>query len=150
MKSILSFVSLFFVIYIYGQNNYKQIPSEKLSEQKIQLTKNFIQTYLTKCENKNYTEFSNFNLATEHKKFMDKNLTEICQNDEKNFGKINLNKFNSAYKNKSSLVGGNELYIFDANTEKDKNIKYLSVWISKENQIDGMVITDYKPLKKRK
>ena len=43
----------------------------------------------------------------------------------------------------------NELYIFDVHTEKNKKLKYLSVWISKKNQIDGMVITSEKPLNKK-
>ena len=74
----------------------------------------------------------------------------LCLNNEKKLGKISLQNLNSAYKDKSSLLGGEELYIFDANTEKNKETKYLSVWIANENQINGIVLTSYKPLKIKK
>ena len=76
---------------------------------------------------------------------MNDNLEKICVSNAKTFGKINIKNLNSAYKNNSSLFGGNELYIFNSNTEKIKAIKYISVWISKNNTIDGMVITSEKP-----
>lgn len=149
MKKILLILTLTFANIIYSQSNYKQIQTEKISSQKIQLAKDFIQSYLNKCENKNYSKFSDFKFSSEFENFLTKNLTEICSSNEEKMGKINLKNLNSVYKDKSSLVGQNEVYIFDVNTEKNKKIKYLSVWISKQNQIDGMVVTSEKPLKKK-
>ena len=149
MKKILLILTLTFANLIYSQTNYKQIQTEKVNSQKIQIAKNFIETYLNKCQNKDYTKFSEFKLSSEFENFLTKNLNEVCTNNEEKLGKINLKNLNSVYKDKSSLVGQNELYIFEVNTEKNKKLKYLSVWISKQNQIDGMVITSEKPLKKK-
>lgn len=146
MKILLIF-TLSFTNLIYCQTAYKKIHPEKLNPEKVQLAKSFIQTFISKCENKNYTEFSDFNLPSEFKKFLKLKLEEVCLNNEEKIGKIYLKDLNSAYKEKISLIGGEELYIFDTNTEKSKDTKYLSVWISKENQIDGLVLTSFKPLK---
>ena len=149
MKKILLILTLTLTNLIYCQTNYKIIQTEKLNLEKIQLAKKFIQTFLNKCENKDYAEFSEFNIPSEFKKFLNLKFEEVCLNNEKKLGKINIENLNSAYKDKSSLLDGDELYIFDTKTEKSKETKYLSVWISKKNQINGLVLTSYKPLKTR-
>ena len=55
MKKILLILTLTFANLIYSQTNYKQIQTEKVNSQKIQIAKNFIETYLNKCQNKDYT-----------------------------------------------------------------------------------------------
>lgn len=149
MKKILLILTISFANIIYSQTNYKKIRTKKINTEKVQIAKKFIQSYLTKCQNEKNTELTGFNLSDEFKKFLTKNLNEICLNNDEKFGKINLKNLNSVYKEKSSLIGLNELYIFDVDTEKDKKVKYLSIWILKRNQIKGMVITSYKPLKKK-
>lgn len=145
MKKEFTFLTLISCILIYSQNTYKEIKPDKLNSEKSKIGQNFIETFLDKCEKKDYLEFKNFTLSNNHKNFMNDNLEEICVSNAKTFGKINIKNLNSAYKNNSSLFGGNELYIFNSNTEKIKDIKYISVWISKNNIIDGMVITSEKP-----
>lgn len=149
MNKIFTILTLISSILIYSQNSYKEIKTEKLNSGKVQTAKNFIKTFLDKCENKDYSEFKNFNLSNGHKDFMNEKLEEICASNTAKFGKIRIENLNSAYKENISLMGGNELYIFNSNNEKVKDIKYLSVWISKNNQIDGMVITAEKPFKKK-
>ena len=150
MYKVLTILSFVFSQLIYCQTNYKKIEVQKHDKEKIALAQTFIQSYLNKCFSKDYSEFSDGNLSIDFKGFMDQKLSETCLSNEKNFGTITLEHLNSIYKDKSSLFGNTELYIFNAKTEKDQDIKYLSVWISKENKIEGMVITSYKPLKKRK
>ena len=149
MKKIVTILTLISSILIYSQNSYKEIKTEKLNSGKVQTAKNFIKTFLDKCENKDYSEFKNFNLSNGHKNFMNEKLKEICVSNLEKFGKIRIENLNSAYKEKISLIGGNELYIFNSNTEKAKDTKYLSVWISKNNLIDGIVITVEKPFRKK-
>ena len=149
MNKIITILTLISGILIYSQNSYKEIKTEKLNSGKSQTAKNFIETFLDKCENKDYSEFKNFNLSDGHKNFMNEKLEEICVNNSAKFGKIRIENLNSAYKENISLMGGNELYIFNSNTEKIKDIKYLSVWISKNNKIDGIVITAEKPFRKK-
>lgn len=133
----------------YSQLDYKKIDNENINQDKVQLSEKFIQSYLTKCSNQDYSDFVDFNLTKGHKNFMHQKLKEICLGDENLYGKIELINLNSAYKTNDSLFGSTELYIFNAKTEKDKEIKYLSVWISKKALIEGMVITSYKPFKKK-
>ncbi len=148
MNKTFTFLTLISCILIYSQNTYKEIQPDKLNSEKSQIAQNFIETFIDKCEKKDYLEFKQFTLSNNHKNFMNDNLEKICVSNAKTFGKINIKNLNSAYKNNSSLFGGNELYIFNSNTEKIKAIKYISVWISKNNTIDGMVITSEKPFKR--
>ena len=145
MNKIITILTLISGILIYSQNSYKEIKTEKLKSEKSQIAKNFIETFLDKCEKKDYSEFQNFNLSEGHKNFMNQKLEEICVSNLSKFGKIRIENLNSAYKENVSLIATNELYIFNTNTEKNKDIKYVSVWISKNNQIDGIVITAEKP-----
>ena len=149
MKKTFTILTLISSILIYSQNSYKEIKTDQLNSGKSQTAKNFIRTFLDKCEDKDYSAFKNFNLSNGFKNFMNEKLEEICLSNAAKFGKIRIENLNSAYKEKNSLIGGNELYIFNSNTEKVKDTKYLSVWISKNNQIDGMVITAEKPFKKK-
>lgn len=149
MRRILPILLVLNSIFIYCQTNYKEIKTEKLNTEKVLLAKNFIQSYLDKCSNKDYSGFNNFKLSKGHQHFVTEKIGEMCSNDEKKFGDILLGNLNSAYKENVSFFGGVELYIFDAQTEKDKSIKYLSVWISRDHIIEGMVVTSYKPFKKR-
>lgn len=149
MKRILPILFLMTSNLFFSQTNYKEIKTEKLNLEKVQLAQNFIKSYLDKCSNKDYSEFTDFKLSKGHENFVKKKIKEICLCDEKMYGQISIENLNSAYKNKASLLGGEELYIYNASTEKNKDIKYLSVWISNENIIEGMVITSYKPFRKR-
>ena len=149
MKKIFTILTLISSILIYSQNSYKEIKTDQLNSGKSQTAKNFIRTFLDKCEDKDYSAFKNFNLSNGFKNFMNEKLEEICLSNDAKFGKIRIENLKSAYKEKISLIGGNELYIFNSYTEKVKDIKYLSVWIANENQIDGMVITAEKPFKKK-
>jgi non-homologous end joining protein Ku len=108
MKKILLILTLTFTNLIYSQTNFKKIQTEKLNPEKVQLAKKFIQTFLNKCENKDYTEFSEFNIPSEFKKFLNLKFEEVCLSNEKKLGKINLQNLNSAYKDKSSLFGGGD------------------------------------------
>ena len=133
----------------YSQIEYKKIDNEDINQDKVQLSEKFIQSYLTKCSSQDYSDFVDFNLSKGHKNFVNQKLEEICLGDEDRYGKIELIDLNSVYKTNDSFFGRTGLYIFNAKTEKDKTIKYLSVWISKNDLIEGMVITSYKPFKKK-
>jgi hypothetical protein len=68
-----------------------------------------------------------------------------------NFPK-SVGNFNSAYIHKTSLTTDPvELFIFNAKTEKNPDIQFLSVWIYQDrNYISGLVITKEKPFKSKK
>lgn len=149
MKRLPFFLLIFISNLFYSQIEYKKVESQDIDQDKVLLSEKFIQSYLTKCSSQDYSDFVDFNLSKGHKKFVNQKLKEICLGDENRYGKIELIDLNSVYKTNDSFFGRTGLYIFNAKTEKDKNIKYLSVWISKNDLIEGMVITSYKPFKKK-
>ena len=150
MKKLLYILFIVSSALAFSQTDYKEIPTEKLDTKKVLLAKSFIQSYLEKCLTMDYSIPSGFKVSEGLEKLFTDKISEVCESNRQHFGTINLDNLNSAYKNKTSLFNGQELYIFDAKTEKDKTIQYLSAWISKDNTIEGMVITSYKPFKKKK
>ena len=146
------FITLFLGSFLNAQSYYKKISEKNINTERQTIAKNFIQEFLNKCENKNYTSFEKFNVAKKFEMFLEEKLSEICQKNETDLGKIELQDFNSAYIHKTSLTTDPvELFIFNAKTEKNPDIQFLSVWIYQDrNYISGLVITKEKPLNPKK
>ena len=70
MKKIVAILTLISSILIYSQNSYKEIKTDQLNSGKSQTAKNFIRTFLDKCEDKDYSAFKNYNLSNGFKNFM--------------------------------------------------------------------------------
>lgn len=135
-----------------AQKLYKEIPAKKISSEKVKLSKNFINNFLEKCADKDYTNFTDYNLSNHFKKFIDENLEQVCTNNEKVYGVIKTENLNSVYNDRySNLYNPVELYIYNVSTEKNKEVKFISIWMTQnENLIDGIWISNYKPLEKAK
>ena len=84
--------------------------------------------------------------------FLDEKLESICKKNDEELGKIELLDFDSAHLNKYSInKDPYELFVFNAKTEKNPDLKYLSVWIYQDrNYLSGLVITKEKPLNPKK
>jgi hypothetical protein len=84
--------------------------------------------------------------------FLDEKLESICKKNDEELGKIELLDFDSAHLNKYSInKDPYELFVFNAKTEKNPDLKYLSVWIYQDrNYLSGLVITKEKPFKSKK
>ena len=151
MKNLI-IIALFFSSLLPAQSFYKKISDKNINTERQTIAKNFIQEFLNKCENKNYTSFEKFNVAKKFEMFLDDKLSYICQKNETDLGKIELQDFNSAYFYKISLTSDPvELYVFNTKTEKNPDIQFLSVWIYQDrNYIRGMVITKEKPINPNK
>ena len=151
MKNLI-IIALFFSSLLSAQSFYKKISDKNINTERQTIAKNFIQEFLNKCENKNYTSFEKFNVAKKFEMFLEEKLSEICQKNETDLGKIELQDFNSAYIHKTSLTTDPvELFIFNAKTEKNPELKYISVWIYQDqNYLSGIVITKEKPFKSKK
>jgi len=151
MKKIIILLAITSYLFVFSQKNYTKISSSKISTERVKVSENFIKEYYKKCENKDYSQFTNFILdkRLERKLFgdYDKKCEEVNQS-----GKINSIKFNSAYikdytKNSDPL----ELIIFDADFEKSKDLKYINVWIyHDQNVINGIWISKEKAFVKSK
>ena len=151
MKNLI-IIALFFSSLLPAQSFYKKISDKNINTERQTIAQNFIQEFLNKCENKNYTSFEKFNVAKKFEMFLDDKLSYICQKNETDLGKIELQDFNSAYFYKISLTSDPvELYVFNTKTEKNPDIQFLSVWIYQDrNYIRGMVITKEKPINPNK
>ncbi|MBV2224403.1 MAG: hypothetical protein KUL74_06060 [Cloacibacterium sp.] len=146
MKNLI-IIALFFSSLLPAQNFYKKISDKNINTERQTIAKNFIQEFLNKCENKDFTSFEKFNIAKKFEMFLYEKLSDICQKNETDLGKIELQNLNSAYFYKISLTSDPvELFIFKAKTEKNPDIQFLSVWIYQDrNYISGLVITKVKP-----
>lgn len=151
MKNLI-FFTLFLYSLINAQSYYKQISEKNINAERQVIAKNFIQDFLKKCENRNYTKFENYNLTKRLEMFLDEKLEKNCVNNDTELGKIDLLDFNSAYINKYSLrTDPYELFIFNVKTEKKSEMKFISVWIYQDrNYLSGILISQEKPLKPRK
>jgi len=151
MKKIITLLAITSSLFALSQKNYTKISSSKISTERINVSENFIKEYYKKCENKDYSQFTNFILdkRLERKLFGDyeKKCEELNQS-----GKINSIKFNSAYiKDYTRNSDPIELIVFDADFEKSKDLKYINVWIYRDqNVINGIWISKVKAFVKSK
>ncbi len=148
----LSILFILFATFLNAQNSYKKISEKKISQERKMIAKNFINEYLTKCSNKDYSEFQNFNLSKRMEIFIKEELKNSCEKSEKIYGDMKLLNFDSAYIHKRSINSDPlELFVFEAKTEKDPLIKYMSVWIFQDkNYINGIWFSIEKPLNSKK
>ena len=151
MKNLI-IIALFFSSMLSAQSFYKKISDKNINTERQTISKNFILDFLKKCEDKNYSKFENYNLSKRLEIFFDKTLEKNCQKNTEELGKIELLNFDSAYLNKySENTDPYELFIFNAKTEKNPDLKYLSFWIYQDrNYLSGLVITKEKPLNPKK
>ena len=141
-------ILLFFTTLLNAQNVYKKISEHKIDSSRLNVSKNFINEYLQKCINKDYSEFKDFNLSKRMELFIKNEYEKSCDEKIKIYGKIDVLKFNSAYIHKYTINNDPlELFIYEIKTEKLPKIKYLSVWIFQDkNYINGIYKNNWKIL----
>jgi hypothetical protein len=151
MKNFL-FTAILISSFANAQTYYKKISEKDISTERQTIAKNFIQDFLQKCEDKNYTKFENYNIVKKFEMLLDEKLESICKKNEEELGKIELLSFDSAHINKYSInKDPYELFIFNAKTEKNPDRKFLSVWIYQDkNYIRGIITTKEKPINPNK
>ena len=134
-----------------AQSLYKVIPQKKITIEKIELTKKFAEDFISKCAEKNYTMFTDYKFTKNLKEKIEKSLVKICESNQKSGGKITVGDFNSAYIDRyTNLYNPMELYIFNGTSEVNKDMRYVSVWITKNDRlIDGIWMSQEKPLIKK-
>ena len=151
MKKITLLFAITSSLFASSQKNYTKISTSKINTERVNVSENFIKEYYKKCENKDYSQFAGFILdkRLERKLFDDyeKKCEEVNQS-----GKINAVKLNSVYiKDYTKNSDPIELIVFDADFEKSKDLKYINVWIYRDqNLINGILISKEKPFVKSK
>ena len=95
--------------------------------------------------------FTDYKLTNNLNGKIEKSLIKICEQNHKSSGKITVGDFNSAYIDRyTNFYNPMELYIFNGSSESNKDIKYISVWITKNDSlIDGIWMSQEKPLIKK-
>ena len=148
MKKILVAGILHLSVFGFGQKLYTKINDSKINQERLKVAQDFLNQYLDKCKNKDYSEFKGFIISKPIEKKMNEERQKACENTEN----IKILGFNSAHildntKNDDPV----ELYIFDINNEKDQSLKYLSTWVYQDkNVIGGLWISKEKPLYRKK
>jgi hypothetical protein len=148
MKKLLLTGLMNLAVFSYGQKLYTKISDSKVNQERLKVAESFINQYIEKCKNKDYTAFDNFIIA----KRIEKKVNEGFENNCKSIDKVKVLGFNSAHildytKNDDPL----ELFIFDISYGDQKELKYISTWIYHDkNVIDGLWVSKEKPLYRRK
>lgn len=150
MKNLL--FALFLGTFLNAQSYYKKISEKNINTERQTIVKNFILDFLKRCEDKNYSKFENYNIAKKFEMFLNEKFETNCKKNEEEYGKIELLNLESAYLNKYSINKDPfELFVFDVKTEKNTDIKFLSVWIYQDrNYLSGLWISSEKPLNPKK
>lgn len=147
MKKLLLFGLMNLSAFSFGQKLYTKISDSKINQERLKVAESFINQYVEKCKNKDYTPFENFTIA----KRIEKKVNEESESNCKGVENITVLGFNSAYildyaKNDDPL----DLFVFDIQYE-GKESKYISTWIyHDQNVINGLWISKEKPLYKEK
>lgn len=151
MKKIVFLIAIISSLQLISQKHYTKISSSKLSTERVNVSENFIKEYYKKCENKDYSPFTNFILDKRLERKLNDDYEKKCEEVNQN-GKITALKFNSAYikdytKNNDPI----ELIVFDVSLENSKDFKFINVWIYRDqNVINGIWISKEKPFTKSK
>lgn len=136
MKKILFSLAFTFPFLLFSQKYHAKIKNSKVNSERIEISKNFIKEYFAKCENKNYSKFDQFTLDKRFERRLFENFQKTCENLTDKLGKINIKKLNSVYiqdfsKDRDPI----EMIVFDADFEKSEDMKFVSIWIFRDQNI---------------
>lgn len=136
MKKILFSLAFTFPFLLFSQKYHTKIKNSKVNSERIEISKNFIKEYFVKCENKNYSKFDQFTLDKRFERRLFENFQKTCENLTDKLGKINIKKLNSVYiqdfsKDRDPI----EMIVFDADFEKSEDMKFVSIWIFRDQNI---------------
>lgn len=138
MKKLITAFCILLSVTAFSQKLYSKIKASKVDQERLNSAKTFAGSYLSKCENQDYSKFEDFILSKnlEKKLFVDRGKS--CEELLGSNGKIQIKSFNSAYshdyfKNADPV----EMFVFDISTEKKSELKYISVWVYLDQNVIG-------------
>lgn len=132
----------------FAQKIYTKINDSKINLERLQVAQSFINQYLDKCKNKDYTEFKGFIISKKIEKEVNQDREKACLDTEN----IKILGLNSVYiQDYTKDYDPVELFIYDISDEKNPTHKYLSTWVYRDkNVIGGLWISQEKPIYKKK
>ncbi|MDR2205295.1 MAG: hypothetical protein LBE36_03975 [Flavobacteriaceae bacterium] len=136
----------------FSQKRYSKISDKNINIERAETGKSFVEKFIEKCNNHDYSEFEGFIISGGIKNGMDKNLKKGCEDMLEKYGKIEILNLNSVYfANFSKNLDPIDLVIYDIKTEKSTETKYASIWVYHDkNVIGGFRLSQEKPLEKPK
>ncbi len=97
MKNIYLFILIVFFL-ASCNSRYIVVPSNKVTSERKLIAQNFIETYLKKCDNKDYSALGGFNISKKFEaKLVSDSLEKNCERIVRTNGKITIEKFVSAH-----------------------------------------------------
>lgn len=138
MKKLTTAFCLLLSLSLFSQKLYTKIKDSKVDKERLTIATNFVNLYLSKCEAQDYTQFEKFVLSKnlENKLFEDRGKS--FENLLNKNGKIQIRSFNSAYShNYFKNADPVEMFVFDISTEKQSELKYISVWVYLDQNVIG-------------
>lgn len=152
MKKIVAILLINISCFSFSQNLYKQISDKNVNQERVKIGKSFVQEYINKCKENDYSKFENYIIAKKFEKNLNDSLKGFCTGKFSKYGNVEILKYNSSYIHKKyQTYDPVELHIFDIKTEHNPLIKYVSVWIFEDkNVIGGLWFSEEKPLYRKK
>lgn len=150
MKKITSAFSLFISLFAFSQENYTKIKPSHVNQERMVISKDFTTEFLQRCESNNFAGFNRFKVSKKLEARLKNDASKICVMFPDKYGNIKLIGLNSVYFNtKTKNYDPLDLYIFDIVSEKNRDVKFISVWIyHDQNIIDGIWLSTAKPWEK--
>ncbi len=106
-------------------SRYSVVPVSKMTAERKQIATNFVETYLKKCENKDYSEFQGFNISKKFEaRLSSDSLKKSCNYINYKNGKVTLEKLVSAH-TANSPKDFLDVFNFKVKTEKSAEPMYL-------------------------
>ncbi|SHG03966.1 hypothetical protein SAMN05443633_109158 [Chryseobacterium arachidis] len=148
MKKLLLISCISLSVFGFGQKKYTKIDDSKINQARLEVGKSFIDEYIKKCRNKDYSEFKGFLIDKRIEAELYKKLPKTCEEN----GKMELLDFNSAYEYDNLKYDDPvDVYIYDFKLENLPELKYASVWVYEDKNVIGSIyFSKDKPIYKKK
>ncbi len=113
-------------VFLYNcSTRYSTIPLEKVSDERKQIATKFVETFLKKCSDKDYSNFEDFNIAMRFKsQIQPDSLKKSCERIARNYGIVRIEKLASVHSTNypKDFI---DVFNFKISTEKKPQIQYL-------------------------
>lgn len=113
------------ILFSSCSSRYTTVPLNKINQERKAVAENFVKTFFTKCENKDYSEFEGFNISKKFQaKLVSDSIKKSCNYLQYKNGKIEFEKLVSVHSGtfpKDFL----DIFNFKLKTEKSAEPVYL-------------------------
>ncbi len=113
-------------------SSFATLPSKYNTKQRQDLTRNFAENFFSKCEKKDYSEITGFNMDVNLKGYFSPSKIEsICKSNEEKYGKITVGSLKVA-KTKLRPADFQDYFIYNMTTEKNDSVRYVSMSVTRD------------------